>query len=348
MIQYKCPSCGEEIESPDSLMGLEEKCPGCGAAVAVPSPEAANPTAPPAPPPSDVELIELAETAGPGATVAMYCKKCKKDFDVSVSQCVLAVEPKADEHPKCPACQTPGVSFFPGFGCSHCWKPFFAPWSVLGKTVRCPHCGARLDLPAEDKFKELVTQGNQHKWSVKRATDGAIIRFRGMEDLVAAMNSGKVLPGDSCMEHALAVPRDLKRSCDERLELRKLYDPVAAYTRKGGIVTGVVLAVAYIVSVPIYGVMQNGGAFLLWLAFGLAGVVLTPTVIGLFIVYFVATACGVSLVGAYLGVLLGMLICFGVFLVGVGLGCGAVRVLGATLGLRKRAMQWGRAGPAGP
>jgi len=45
MITYQCSACGESLESPDSLAGIEESCPSCKAANYVPPPSKIIPTA---------------------------------------------------------------------------------------------------------------------------------------------------------------------------------------------------------------------------------------------------------------------------------------------------------------
>jgi len=42
MIDYVCSTCGEQMNSPDSLAGQMETCPACGNATTVPSPEVAK------------------------------------------------------------------------------------------------------------------------------------------------------------------------------------------------------------------------------------------------------------------------------------------------------------------
>ena len=40
MIDYKCQSCGEPVQAPNSLAGQDDKCPSCGALCRIPSPSA--------------------------------------------------------------------------------------------------------------------------------------------------------------------------------------------------------------------------------------------------------------------------------------------------------------------
>ena len=37
MIDYKCQSCGEPMQAPNSLAGQDDKCPSCGALCRIPS-----------------------------------------------------------------------------------------------------------------------------------------------------------------------------------------------------------------------------------------------------------------------------------------------------------------------
>ncbi|HET6428952.1 MAG TPA: hypothetical protein VFJ30_11105 [Phycisphaerae bacterium] len=42
MIEYECPHCGEAMESPDGMSGLQEECPACGLSFPVPPSTAAS------------------------------------------------------------------------------------------------------------------------------------------------------------------------------------------------------------------------------------------------------------------------------------------------------------------
>jgi hypothetical protein len=63
MIHYSCPQCGEDLESPDCLIGQSETCPGCQTAVEVPPgdvpAEALDAVELPAPPPVETSTEDL-------------------------------------------------------------------------------------------------------------------------------------------------------------------------------------------------------------------------------------------------------------------------------------------------
>ncbi len=60
MIHYTCPQCGEDLESPDCLIGQSETCPGCQTAVDVPAGDVpAESIEPPAPPSAETSTEDL-------------------------------------------------------------------------------------------------------------------------------------------------------------------------------------------------------------------------------------------------------------------------------------------------
>ncbi len=76
-------------------------------------------------------------------------------------------------------------------------------------------------------------------------------------------------------------------------------------------------------------------------AVGFLGVVLTPTGIGLYVVYVIAVSMGIPLLGAYLGVILAVVLGIGVFFLGTSIGSGIGRVVGTVSNINaKRRAVW--------
>ena len=199
-------------------------------------------------------------------------------------------------------------------------------------------------LPTEDEWPRLNQAAYAFKWEVVSSTTRTPIIFRGLQHLSRAIVSGELDQTDTCKVHKFAPSTSLREACDQHSVLRKLYNPERVFCRRASLVLGITFAVAYLVAAIITGLTTMGGTFLAYLLFGILGVVLTPTIIGLFVLYVIAVACGMSvglLIGACLGVALGALIAGASFLVGCGVGYVAGLTLAKLLGLqRKRAVCW--------
>ena len=357
-VTFPCPGCGKTLRVREEMAGRRGKCPKCGAVFGIPAegpapvptsgadgrasgdvPDArprpvADVPAPTAPTGAPARVV-------PDVTVTVPCGPCKKDYTLPASTCVLTVQPTDRTKPACPTCKKASPLPFNPLGCPSCWGKLWVLSSLMGRTIACPHCRSRLELPSSKRHEELVGTSGLFHWSVRRAVGGDVLRFDGLESLVAAMKAGKVGPVDTCVQHEFGVPGTLRETCKRHPALRKLYDPVGVYCSSAAIGTGVAFAAIYLVAWFVGGLIQWGGAFLLFALFGVLGAALTPTFIGLLIVYIIARACGIPLLGAYLGVLLVALTTVVAFGIGAGLAYGVTRVIAGLTGLhRRRVVAW--------
>jgi hypothetical protein len=156
-----------------------------------------------------------------------------------------------------------------------------------------------------------------------------------LQQVGRAMKDGKLRGTDLCMQHEFAPPRELADICREHFSLRRLCDPVGAYASLAASAGGILLAVLYVIGWFV-GLAGAGQKFLLMGVFGILGVALTPTVIGLFVVYLIAGACGVPLLWAYLGTLAAALVGVVIFFVGRAIGYGVGVVAGKLIRLQER------------
>jgi hypothetical protein len=164
----------------------------------------------------------------------------------------------------------------------------------------------------------------------------------GIDDIAARMARGAVKAGDLCAPHVLAPWREMRKACDGHFALRKLYDPVGAYSVQVGLIVGGTLAGLFLIAHFIVGVMTMGGTYLLAALFGVLAIALTPTVVGLIVLIVVARACGIPLLGAVLGVGLVLLTAVIMFFIGMGIGYGITWVIATLAGAHKRrAVSWG-------
>lgn len=188
----------------------------------------------------------------------------------------------------------------------------------------CPHCTSLLKIPGTTGLERLQLKTDQFEWVVRRRRSDTDIQLSGLQELSEAINTGRVAGKDLCMVHRLAPPEVLKEACDRHYDIRRLYDPIGAYSARAFGVSVFTLGVLYALSSIVWAIVQGWGLFLL---FGLLGIILTPTIVGLIIVYFIAAFCGVPLLPAYFGVLLGLILLALVSVIVGLLGGGIVYVL---------------------
>jgi hypothetical protein len=273
--------------------------------------------------------------------VSVSCRNCKKDFTESNLGSLISKSSAVDIKPKCPTCKKDCTVVSREIGCPSCKRNFWAFTGLNGRKVDCPNCSAEITLPTAEEWAKLKNDGSQFKWNLVSADSGEEANAHGLEDMVTRITSGRCRPDDICAAHSLAPWRKMRDACDEHFELRKLYDPLGVYTHRAGNIVGVTFGILYLVGNVIGGLMTMGGTYLLVAIFGILGVVLTPTIIGLVIVYFIARVCGISLLWAYIGVVLTVLGACLAYLIGMGIGRGATWVFAKATGIEgRRTVNW--------
>jgi hypothetical protein len=272
--------------------------------------------------------------------VSLTCSNCKHQFVHTDMQSLVA--PKAEIAPTCPKCSKPFTVASREIGCPGCQQSFWVAVTIMGNGVKCPHCQTTLPLPTEDQWKELEKSASGFRWTIVSSATGKTLSFDNLDSIGAAIAKGDAGKDDECTVHKFAPKKKFRELCDKHFALRKLYDPVGAWVERIGDITGTSLVILYILAHIIGGVSAMGGTYILAAIFGILAIVLTPTIIGLFIVYVIAKACNIPLLGAYFGVLLAGLIGVGVFFLGRGVGRLAMRIIAKVTALeRKRVVVWG-------
>ena len=287
----------------------------------------------------DCSAADTAAAEDAPSTVSINCGQCKQDFDVQ-AQSLVSTTSADDTKPNCPKCNKPCTSVQPKeIGCPFCRRAFWMDGHLFDSRVECPHCRKELRIPAADN---MARAAEEFKWEIIPAAGGEPRVLTGVNRIAQAICAGQLHPNDTCREHEFAPPRPLREACDEHFALHILYDPKAAYIKRAGEIGGIALLIMYLVAHVVGGIISMGGTYILAAVFGIAAVLLTPTVIGLFIVYIIAKACGIPLLGAYLGVLIIAIIGVIFYFIGVGIGRGVMALLVRPLKLeRKRAVNWG-------
>lgn len=281
------------------------------------------------------------KTDGTQAGVSVSCGKCKKDFTESNLGSLISKLSAVEIKPKCPTCKKNCTVVSREIGCPSCKRSFWAFTGLNGHKLDCPNCSAEITLPTDEEWTKLKEEASQFNWKVVSADSGEEANAHGLEDIATRIKSGKFRPDDICAAHSLAPWRKMRDACDEHFELRKLYDPLGAYTRRAGNIVGITFCILYLVGHVIVGLMTMGGTYLLAAIFGILAVVLTPTIIGLGIMMVIARACGIPLLGAYIGVLLIGLTAALAYLIGMGIGHGATWVFAKATGVEgRRTVNW--------
>jgi len=272
--------------------------------------------------------------------VSLKCSNCKHQFVHTDMQSLVAL--KAEIAPTCPKCTKPFAVAAREIGCPDCHQSLWVALPIMGNGVKCPHCQATLPLPTEDQWKELEKSATVFRWTILSSATGNTLGFDNLESIGASIAKGDARKDDECTVHKFAPKKKFRELCDKHFVLRKLYDPVEAWVERIGDITGTSLVILYILAHIIGGVSVMGGTYILAAIFGILAIVLTPTIIGLFIVYVIAKACNIPLLGAYFGVLLAVLIGVGVFFLGRSVGRLAMRIIAKLTALeRKRVVVWG-------
>ncbi len=281
--------------------------------------------------------------------ITIKCKSCEERigpvgsrFATTELGPLISASSPEDIKPICPHCQAECRVESREFGCPACHASFWAYDGLLGHGITCPHCGSELELPSEEKWKKLAEAAhNQVHWLVRPAeSEGEMVEV-GEEDLVTLIRNGRVGPDTACVLHEFAPPIPLREACDEHVALRRLYDPVGVWMRRGGEVFGALFCALYVVGHVVGGLMIMGTQYLLVALFGVLAVALTPTVVGLFIVYVIARGMGIPLLGAYVGVLLVVLSAGLVFFLGSFAGKGLAWLAAKVAGVeRRRVVGW--------
>jgi hypothetical protein len=272
--------------------------------------------------------------------ISLTCSNCKHQFVHTDMQSLVA--PKAEITPTCPKCTKSFTVASREIGCPGCHQSFWIALPIMGNGVNCPHCHAALTLPTEDQWKELEKSATAFRWTILSSATGNALNVDSIESLGAAIEKGDAGKDDQCTVHNFAPKKKFRELCDQHFALRKLYDPVGAWVERVGDITGTSLVVLYVLAHIIGGVSAMGGTYILAAIFGILAIVLTPTIIGLFIVYVIAKACHIPLLGAYFGVLLAALIGVGVFFLGRGIGRLTMRIIAKLTALEsKRIVTWG-------
>lgn len=271
----------------------------------------------------------------------IYCKKCDKDFPVESIDSFVSLESKDEMSWKCSGCKKEYKDKLE-LGCPSCLKNFWILSGLLGNDIECPHCKTRLVLPTRNNWEDENKQLEEgFKLTVSPSSGGPELHYIGRDKITDAITNNKVKGIDICYSFKFSPIRTLKEVCDEHFSLRKLYDPVGAYSSQVGVIIGFIFLAIYLIGWLIGGIIKLGSPFLLYALFGILAVVLTPTVIGLFIVYLIASSVGVPLLGAYLGVLFVVISAAAAFGIGYGLGYGIMRLISKIIKLEnKRVVDW--------
>jgi hypothetical protein len=330
-----------EWQAAATIAGLVPPVKAAPPAVVAPAVRQAPP-APAEPSPAVTAVTPPAGTAPAGAaSVSVKCSGCKRKFDQTNLQAL--VSPVATLKLMCPKCMKSAAVAVRELGCPRCRQSVWVSPLIMGNAVQCPHCHAALPLPTEAEWKEQEKQAAAFRWTVQASASGTPVTFENLESLTAAITKGEVAQSDACTTHAFAPRKELREVCDPHFALRNLYDPVGAWVARVGGATGATFVVLYLLACLIRGLATMGASFLLYVLLGAAAVLLTPTIIGLFIVYLIARACEAPLLWAYLGVLLGGLVGYGLFLLGNGIGRVTMYIIAKLTGMeRKRTVIWER------
>jgi DNA-directed RNA polymerase subunit M/transcription elongation factor TFIIS len=341
-LMYPCPSCGGNILVRYLTEGEPAVCKNCGAENPVPSTaEVVDDKSTELPDPqlavSEVDAtIEEAEVTVP-------CSSCKQEYTVSNYDSLItdtSTDDMMEMKTTCPICHVEHTIVARDLGCPACRKNYRVYIGLDGHGIDCPHCGALISLPTEAERSDFAA-GKDYEWRVVPTGNEEEITSNGLSDVVARITDGTFGPNDDCAVHESAPWRKLRDVCDEYFDVRKLYDPVGASSERAGNIIGVTLCVLYLVAHVVYGAMVMGSAYIVAAVCGILAVVLTPTIIGLIIVYVVAKAFGIPLLGAYIGVILVALTAALVFWIGCGVGRGVMGMIARATDLEaKRVVMW--------
>jgi uncharacterized protein YbaR (Trm112 family) len=264
----------------------------------------------------------------------IYCKKCDKYFPIERLESFISVESKDEISWKCSTCKEEHKDKLE-LGCTFCRKNFWILSGLLGNNIECPHCKTKLQLPSSTNWDEENNKLKEgFKLTVFPSSGDSAIYYSNLNDLADDITNNKVKGSDLCNTFEYSPIRSLKEVCNRHFSLRKLYDPIGAYSPKVGKIVGSIFLVIYLTVWLIGGIMKLGTPFLLYALFGILAVGLTPTVIGVFIVYFIARSVGVHLIYPYLGVLLVGFTSAASFGIGYGLGYGVMRLLSKIIRLK--------------
>jgi len=176
-------------------------------------------------------------------------------------------------------------------------------------------------LPTRTNWDEEEKQLKEGlKLTVISSANGSDIQLKNHDEIKEAILNKTIDGSNLCYSYKFSSISSLREVCNDHFSLRKLYDPVGAYSPKVSKFFGIVFIVLHLIAWLTGGIIKLGSPFLLYALFGILAVVLTPTVIGLFIVYLIARSVGVPLLGSYLGVLLFCITTAISFGIGYGLG----------------------------
>jgi hypothetical protein len=216
--------------------------------------------------------------------VSVGCNLCKHEFTQLDLQSLLSASSKDGIAPDCPSCGKKLKLRTQQIGCPSCRASLWIAQQLLGRAPACPHCEAQVQLPSAEEWKELEKQATKCEWTVVSSHSGATLSLSGEDAIAEAIVKGQVAGDDACVVHQFAPTAKPREACDRHFGLRRLYDPVGAWVGRAGKTVGTIFVILYLLAHVIGGLASMGTAYVLAAIFGVLAVVLTPTIIGLFIV----------------------------------------------------------------
>jgi len=119
-IEFPCPTCHQQVRTPDAAAGKKGKCPNCGTLVMIPAPVVALPP-PTSRPPDPARMPPPAKPQSPA--------------------------PPASPAAPTPTSPAPAAAGSIEFDCPTCHKVVRTPLATAGKKGQCPHCQAVVQIP---------------------------------------------------------------------------------------------------------------------------------------------------------------------------------------------------------
>lgn len=136
-ISFRCPRCGQEIEAPGDMVGIEAECPTCGNIVTVPAvSESGTIHAAPAAALADEQVPAALKEIVSAADAAELYPAMLKNRTIRISAEALGLDaPKmANEE-------------MVSFRCPHCHQEVEASLDMAGEAVQCPNCAMAMVVP---------------------------------------------------------------------------------------------------------------------------------------------------------------------------------------------------------
>lgn len=136
-ISFRCPRCGQEIEAPGDMAGVEAECPTCGNIVKVPAvSESGTIHAAPAAASADEQAPASRKEVVSAADAAELYPAMLKNRTIRISAEALGLDaPKmANEE-------------MVSFRCPHCRQEVEASLDMAGEAVQCPNCATAMIVP---------------------------------------------------------------------------------------------------------------------------------------------------------------------------------------------------------